>query len=348
MEGYVWRISSEMASMGHRVEVLCESLLAPEAPPGVQVHQLGRMAPKPRWLSHLRFSKRVHRWLCENNDAHRIIHSHERTADHHITTFHGPPFAIILDKPWYQRLGLRIQANLWLEKREVCGEQVRAVVPNSILIRESLQKRYPCIGKKLTAPVIPGVDESIPVRPERHLPAEAGTVGFVSKEWKRKGLNLAIDIVERMSRDRPELEFVVAGPDPEEVRPLFADRSFRYRLLGQTDARPLFAGFDLLLHPAGIEPFGMVITEALSARVPVVASDQCGATTEVDPDRILSLDASPEQWSECALAALGRPQPPYRHSWTTVAEAYIRLYRNLPFELTCGSQVDSITRAAGL
>lgn len=328
MEGYVWHISGEMAAMGHQVEVLCESLMAPEPPEGVRVHQLGRIAAKPRWLSHMRFSRRAHRWLGENPDAHRIIHSHERTADHQITTFHGPPFATILGKPWHRRLSLRVQANLWLEKREVCASQVRAVVPNSILIGESLDKLYPCIGNRLTEPVIPGV-ENIPLRPARHVPAEGGVVGFVGKEWKRKGLDLAIDIIERMSRSRPELEFVVAGPDPEEIRPLFANRAFRFRLLGQTDARPLYAGFDLLLHPARMEPFGMVITEALSAGVPVVASEQCGARSEVDPSRVLPLDASAELWAECALASLGHPQPPYRHSWNTVAEAYIRLYRRI-------------------
>jgi len=328
MEGYVWHIAGEMAAKGHHIEVLCESLMADAPPKGVVVHALGRIAPKPRWLSHMRFSGRVHRWLTENPDAQRIVHSHERTADHHITTFHGPPFATILEKPWHRRLGLRVQANLWLEKREVCGAQVRAVVPNSILIGESLQQLYPCIGKRLTEPVIPGVGY-IPSRTDQSIPSRGGVVGFVGKEWKRKGLDRAIDIVEQMSRSRPELEFVVAGPDPEEIRPLFGNRALRFKLLGQTDARPLFAGFDLLLHPARMEPFGMVITEALSAGVPVVASDRCGARSEVDVSRILPLDASTDQWADCALAALGRPQPPYRHGWDAVAETYIRLYRKL-------------------
>jgi len=42
-----------------------------------------------------------------------------------------------------------------------------------------------------------------------------------------------------------------------------------------------YSEFDVLLHPALAEPYGMVTSEAMAARVPVVISDRCGAESHV-------------------------------------------------------------------
>ncbi|MDQ6956943.1 MAG: glycosyltransferase family 4 protein, partial [Mariprofundaceae bacterium] len=63
MERYVWELCRELASMGHQVHVLCEINLCSEPLSRVNIHELGVIPPKPRWLSYLRFSRRVHIWL---------------------------------------------------------------------------------------------------------------------------------------------------------------------------------------------------------------------------------------------------------------------------------------------
>lgn len=329
MERYVWELSRELAAMGHNVTVLCESVMADELPAGVEAIELGSVHPRPRWLAHLRFSRHVSAWVAAHPDDERIIHSHERTAVHQVTTFHGPPFAGIRSKPVWQRLSLRVLASLWLERRELCGAQVRTVIPNSPLIADALLSHYPEISSRLSAPVAPGVG-SIPARPDRAVPVDGGVVGFIGKEWHRKGLDKAVAIVTELRKMRPGLRLVVAGPEPEDIRHLFSNWPEQgYSLLGETDSTPLYAGFDLLLHPARQEPYGMVIAEARAAGVPVLVSASCGIATELGSESVLDISADESIWAEHCHALIGQPFEPVTRSWKTVAEEQLRCYRSI-------------------
>ncbi|NWF39427.1 glycosyltransferase family 4 protein [Mariprofundus sp. NF] len=328
MERYVWELTRELALMGHQVTVLCEKLAADSPPQGVEVIELGLVHWRPRWLAHLRFSRKVSAWVAANPDSERIIHSHERTAVHHVTTFHGPPFAKVKSKPLWQRFSPRIAVNLWLERRELCGDQVRAVVPNSSLIANALLNYYPEINERLVEPVSPGVD-IIPARPQRLVDEEGGVIGFVGKEWRRKGLDIAVEIVSELKKRRPALQFVVAGPDPEKVAHLFSDWSDGYQLLGPTDVAPLYASFDLLLHPARQEPYGMVIAEARAAGLPVLVSSACGICSELEPENIMNIGSGTLEWSHACEKLIGQPAEVVIHSWKAVAEEQLACYQRI-------------------
>jgi len=260
-----------------------------------------------------------------------LVHSHERCGDHHVTTFHSPPFARIREQPWWKRISPRARANLWLECREVCGPRVRAVVPNSAMTGTLLRQYYPCIGERLTAPVPPGV-ATTEKRSERRPPADGGVIGFVGREWRRKGLDIATAIVARLREKRPRLVFIVAGPEPAEVRHLFSEWSGGFRLLGQTESAGLYPGFDLLLHPARQEPYGMVVAEAMAACVPVVISDACGIAPEVTDlhGAVIHTDADMADWiAACDHWLRIAGVPGYARSWQQVAEEYERIYLDL-------------------
>ncbi|MDX8411394.1 MAG: glycosyltransferase family 4 protein [Mariprofundaceae bacterium] len=332
MERYAWEVSGELSAMGHKVEVLCEHLHADAPPSGIRCIELGEVAAKPRWLAHLRFSRRVSQWLANNPEPRRIIHSHERTAVHHVSTFHGPPFATVFERPWSRRASLRAQANLWLERREVCGSQVRAVVPNAGSIAAMLKRFYPCIGERLSKPVTPGVTPG-PGRPRRAIPTDGGVIGFVGKEWKRKGLDIATGIVHALRQKCPDIELWVAGPAKDDVRHLFSDWNGGYRLLGEVDSRDIYPQLDLLLHPARAEPYGMIIAEAMAARVPVLVSSQCGAASEVSQAHgaVLELYAPADAWADAAhvLLAKENSSPGFTRPWRQVAQDYVAIYERI-------------------
>ncbi len=329
MERYVWEVTRELAALGHQVEVVCERCHA-EPPSGIVVHQLGEIAARPRWLALLRFGRRVARWLRENPRPDSVIHSNERLGMHDVTTFHGPPFATVRDKPWWKRLSLRIAMQLWLECREL--RIARAIVPNSAIIAKMLAHYYPEYAHKLTEPVEPGVTAG-PLREFRAVDPQGGVVGFVGKEWQRKGLPLIAAIVAELHRTRPNLELQVVGPAPEEVQHLFAGDQGGYRLLGWRSDNEYLKDFDVLLHPARAEPYGMVIAEAMAARVPVVVSHVCGAAASVGAESgaVLPLSAPPEAWADAVEAQLQRADAPPRfdRSWRAVAVEYETIYRNL-------------------
>lgn len=329
MERYVWELTHELRKLGHEVEVLCEVCLA-EKPEGIAVFELGQIAWRPRWLSLLRFGWRVEGWLARQPHPGWLIHSHERLGVHHVTTFHGPPFAGVFEKPFWRLLSVRVLMQLYLERRELAGPH--RIVPNSQVISDQLAHYYPQLAGKLTAPVVPGVQPD-KLRPQRTVPANGGVVGFVGKEWRRKGLPLAVEIVARLRLTRPELELRVVGPQAEEIRRLFAGWQGGYRLLGWS-GQSHYAEFDVLLHPARSEPYGMVVSEAMAARVPVVVSDVCGAAAQVGSDAgaVMPIGASVERWAEETERQLCRDDlpPQFVRGWDEVAREYETIYRKIP------------------
>lgn len=326
MERYVWELTLELAKKGHQVQVLCETCVT-EKPPGIVVHELGTMFYRPRWLYYWRFSRRVKKWLSMHPQSGWLIHSHERVDVHHVTTFHGPPFASVRDKPWWKKISLRIFMQCYMERREL--RVAHCIVPNSIVISRQLAHYYPEYARKLTMPVVPGVLPSI-VRAPRAVPDNGGVIGFVGREWQRKGLPLAIEIVAQLRRERPQLEFWVIGPNEHEIKHLFTDWQDGYRLLGWRTDNAHFSDIDVLLHPAKVEPYGMVVSEAMAARVPVVVSDACGAAAQVglEAGQVIALNVPLQDWVAALVVQLDRVQAPpiFVRGWDVVAKEYLALY----------------------
>ena len=329
MERYVWETARELVKLGHQVQVICEQNLA-EPNSDIAVHELGRMHYRPRWLYYWRFSRRVDAWLKANPQPGWLIHSNERVGVHDVTTFHGPPFASVRDKPWWKKISIRVVAQLWLERREL--RVAKRIVPNSEIIAKQLAHYYPEYAHKLTAPIVPGVLPGV-VRAPRTVPADGGIVGFVGREWQRKGLPLAVEIIAQLRKTRPNLKLWVVGPEEKEITYLFRDWQGGYRLLGWRTDNAHFENIDVLLHPAKAEPYGMVISEAMAARVPVVVSDACGAAAQVSAGAgaVVQLDAPIEQWKRAVAAQLDRTDaiPAFVRGWDAVAREYENIYAPL-------------------
>lgn len=362
MENYVYHLVSTLAEKGQGVTVLCESNEAPVLDDShqlspVNVIVLGNRFRKPRWLAQWGFSQRVSEYLVGgvdgfSTDQNTIIHSHERTANHHVTTFHGPPF-LMRKRRLLDFLSPRIHMWTHLEKQEMLGDQVQAILPNSPLIADQLTALYPAVAHKVLAPAYPGVMPSYAmIQRDTSVMAQGRlgfTVGFLGKEWKRKGLDIACQIVNQLREQLPQVHFVVAGCDPQEVQSLFTNwPKEAYTLLGWTDPEVFLGKVDLLLHPARSEPFGMVVAEANAAGLPVVVSDLCGVAALVTPDNgdVCALDVDHPniaQWvNACArwlsvapkvasaeeLRAVPRVTS-LNLTWDGLAEQHITLYQSL-------------------
>ena len=356
MERYVWEATQALRDLGHQVEVVCEVCSA--RPAGIVVHELGTVLPRPRWLALLRFGMRVRRWLQAHPHPGWLVHSHERLGCHDVTTFHGPPFATIFEKPWWRWISVRVAMQLFLEIRELAVP--RQVIPVSDQVARQLLHYYPWVRSRLVAPVVPAVAD--PFATLRTVPGSCVTrattpdatsahpgsrhvIGFVGREWRRKGLVEALELAGRLRLVRPEVELLIVGPTAGEL----AGLSGRVRASGAVcrlvpwSARVPYEEMDVLLHPARSEPFGMVITEALAAGVPVVVSEACGAASVVTAahGEVVPLGAGPERW----LAALERqldrttPVPPYRRSWVQAAHETEGVYgvRRLPAVSAAGA-----------
>ncbi len=126
------------------------------------------------------------------------------------------------------------------------------------------------------------------LRDELKLPADAQVLGMACRLVEQKGIPYALEALRRIRSDLPRAHLVIAGDGEKaaELRRLasklgVADRVF---WLGwRADAAELMAAFDVFLLPSLHEGFGLVLLEAMSRRVPIIAS-KVGAIPEIVVD----------------------------------------------------------------
>lgn len=333
MERYVWELVQTLAQKGFDIIVICEvSATIAQSSPNLRVLEVGRSTLPFSWLRLLDFSRRVHRLLGGLQIKAHVIHSHERTSVHNITTFHGPPFAKIHDYPWFRKLSLRVWAYLWMEQRELCRQKVTAIVPNSVVIKREIAQYYSCAGVRLVDPITPGV-AWVNEKKFQLVSPDAGVIGFVGKEWKRKGLAFFLRIISELLVIRPRLHVLIVGPEESSIKNLLKNFHGDYECVGWQVADQLYQRMDLLLHPAASEPYGMVVAEAMSARVPVIVSSACGASVDVGRENgeVLDLNQPVQDWVRACDKWLNiKSSPPkYSRSWGDVADEYAELYRSI-------------------
>ena len=329
MEEYVWRLPRALAAREMAVTVVCEESIQ-DFGPGIHVEILGVGRKKPRWLGHINFARRVRRWLDKKGSPGAVLHSHELLPHADIFTFHSTPHGQGADGEWWRRLDPTWHINQWLEGKVVCSSEIDSIISVSDLLRQQISVRHPGAAAKCIAAIPPGVEEA----PKVDSP-ETPVLGFLGREWKRKGLRRVMEIFRELHGRLPKARLVLGGMPPESVTDLVSGLESHVDLLGLVkDKEDFYGRISLLIHPARLEAFGMVVTEAMTRGIPVLVSSQTGAASEVDDARgqVLSLTASNEDWIDAAENLCNRPLPeevPYQRSWDQVAAEYIEVYQKV-------------------
>lgn len=327
MESYVWFLSHELAKLGYQVTVICEESDAPYDP-SIEIVSVTKSSARRRWKAMRDFNVQLdHLFKARPELLSLIIHSHERTAWHHVTTFHGPPMKAEKTLPWYKRLSSRIRYWLDVESRELCGPRVQRIVPVSQMIGSQLRDLYPEASYRMMGPAYPALTSSSP-KPFKGC-GQIFKLLFVGREWKRKGLSKAVEVCEALASRHP-VQLDVFGVDsidvPNSLAPPFV-KFWGYQ------AEVPFEQYDLLVHPAVSEPFGMVVIEALSAGCRALVSDRVGASEYIhDGLVVMKSHSTSYQWANAAAELLGRnpDQSPKFGTWTDVAMYYdVKIYDGL-------------------
>jgi phosphatidylinositol alpha-mannosyltransferase len=133
------------------------------------------------------------------------------------------------------------------------------------------------------AVIIPnGVDVQFFARatPLPGYPRAGGTIGFIGRyDEPRKGMSVLLDALRLLVPTRPDLQLLVAGGgDEKDLREdAGPELAGTLRLLGRVsdeDKAAMLRSVDIYCAPnTGGESFGIILTEAMSAGAPVVASD---------------------------------------------------------------------------
>lgn len=269
------------------------------------------------------FQKQVEAVLDQDRAGFGLIHSHERCQSHHVTTFHGPPMGYLRQAPWYRRWSRRVREWLIMESEELLAPGVVAICSVSTLIEKELISCYPELQTKFRHVLWPGTLESGVVRT-----SIARRLVFVGTEWKRKGLATAIAVFCRLRDQNSATTLTVFGPAMEALPKKWATLPGIHFAGWQAEVP--YHEFDVLIHPAQQEPFGMVVTEARASGVACLISTAVGAgELQFKATTCLPRDASVNAWAEAAEILFNEPitvECPWL--WSQVAKRYVaEVYR---------------------
>lgn len=135
------------------------------------------------------------------------------------------------------------------------------------------------------------------IEPERFTSVEKKsnanfTVGTIGHLAPIKGHDIFIRAAAIVLQKRRDIRFVIVGEDKSragenrrEIENLIArlDLQTRVELAGWTDdVRPFLRKFDLFVSAARSEAFGLVMVEAMAARIPVIAAESEGAAEIIE------------------------------------------------------------------
>jgi UDP-glucose:(heptosyl)LPS alpha-1,3-glucosyltransferase len=334
MERYVFEVAREMVVRGHRVTALCRSVdVALAAEIGVEVVKLHPAPAQRGWHDRYVFRDAVTEFFADPDNRRRfdITHSHDNTIEQDVSTEHGPCTAYGLRlKPW-KYLDYSARKNLAIEKQKFHGPNLKALVSCAQRVQDIALSEYPHLGSKITKVITPAYTYLQPVAKD---PARRPRVlGFMGRDWKRKGLSKALEIFRLLRQQDSRWTMLIAGC-PAESLPGQIVRALPpgATLLGRADAQEFFGRIDVLVHPAKDEPFGMVLSEALTCGIPVVFSDQCGAADHLQSPGlcVLPVSATAADWAHACTHLAGRPFFPLAtRTWSDAAAEHEELYAQL-------------------
>jgi UDP-glucose:(heptosyl)LPS alpha-1,3-glucosyltransferase len=227
-----------------------------------------------------------------------------------------------------------------MEQHELNGPAVQKIIAVSDIVKRSLICTHPTVDPRKITVIYPAVSDKMPdmrqpctVRPKR---AESKLkLLFVGKEWKRKGLNFAVDVLKKLNMNG-KAELHVFGPEQDEVsRALINDPNIKIH--GWKTDIP-WASYDILIHPAFKEPFGMVVLEARKFGIPVLTSTAAGAH-EIKAKGVYALSTreSPSVWAQTIRDIMKEPEvhiPEILWDSEKMTRAYLEnIYRDVALAL---------------
>ncbi|PXY23705.1 alpha-(1-2)-phosphatidylinositol mannosyltransferase [Prauserella sp. PE36] len=345
VQGHVVDLAKALIARGHTVSVLAPADEDSEVPPFV--HPAGRALgiPYNGSVARLQFGPvsyaRVRRWIRENDFD--VLHLHEPAAPSlsllALKVADGPIVATFHTSTPRSRTLSAFQPVL-----RPLLEKVTARIAVSALARR-VQVEHSG-GDAVEIPNGVDVGFFADAEPLEGYPRAGGTIGFVGRYTEpRKGMAVLLGALRLLVPELPGLRLLVVGRGDADTlrREAGPELARRIDVLGQVDdatkARAL-RSVDVYCAPnTGGESFGMILTEAMAAGTPVVASDLDSFRRVLDDGRagLLTPTGDPAGLAAALREVLADAQRRARLSaaatervamfdWQTVVKQVLRVY----------------------
>jgi glycosyltransferase involved in cell wall biosynthesis len=195
------------------------------------------------------------------------------------TTFYG------VEEFWptFGRLGLWL--SMWQEKRAY--HQSARVITTSAWSKNILATKYNVPESHIRVYPMPSALPMEIVPQKVDIPNWKALQGnfrllFVGRDYRRKGLDIAIDVTHRLDQDGIPAELTVCGAPGKSDRLIKYVGSFMKNDPKELEQyADLYRQAHLLIHPAYFEPAGIVPGEAAAFGTPTITNDTGGLATTV-------------------------------------------------------------------
>lgn len=171
-------------------------------------------------------------------------------------------------------------------------QNVSGIIAPSKAVADAL-RRQNLFSPEIIETIYNGVDveQFAQVEKNQNTNFTVGTIGHLAPI---KGHDIFVRAAAIVLRKRQDIRFVIVGEDKSRsgenrrrLENLIGELNLQnyIEIAGWTDdVRPFLGKFDLFVSAARSEPFGLVLAEAMAARIPVVAARSEGATEIIEDD----------------------------------------------------------------
>ncbi len=246
----------------------------------------------PKWLTTISFA-----WFANRKIAalggFDLIHAHDRILQADICSMHFIPHRIWVKEIRAKKvLSLFDLATIRVEKKMLSeGRGCKYVLPVSRLAAGKLQAEYPD-GQYNVQVIHPGLSDEFlaegredgrQIRKEFGIGASDFLLLFVAMNFELKGLDQLLAAMGKIcgTKTGNSLKLLVVGKGNEaKYRTVAASRGLGDRVIFagvRHDMPAVYRAADLFVFLSGFDTFGMVVTEAMAAGLPVIISDKVGA-----------------------------------------------------------------------
>lgn len=190
----------------------------------------------------------------------------------------------------------------------------RYVVGMSRWCAEDVKNFYGVPAERVRV-ILPGAnldDALVPPDPAWDGSLSPLRLGFIGKEWERKGGPVLLDVATRLEQRGHRVEVVVIGPDPASLPPHPSLRPMGF--INKATDLPRFVEIVRTFHfgclLSRVEALGISTLECLRLGVPVVGTDVGGIPDAVPPAAgfLVPVEQAAEQLTEALAAILWQPE----------------------------------------
>jgi phosphatidyl-myo-inositol alpha-mannosyltransferase len=284
VQNHIHDLAETLIGLGHTVSVLAPA--EDEEPHPPYLVSAGRAVPV-KWngsVARLSFgplsATRVRRWLAAGRFD--VLHVHEPVSPSlsllAVLSARGPVVATFHTAMTRSRTMAAAQGLLQIVLERITGRIAVSALARKVQVEhlggDAVEiPNGVAVARYASAEPLPGW-------PGECTPGSGGTIGFLGRFTEpRKGFAVLLSAFSQVARRRPGVRLLVAGPgDPadalQEVPADLRDQIVFLGMVSRADTARMLRSVHVYVAPnTGGESFGMILTEAMAACAPVVASD---------------------------------------------------------------------------